>query len=253
MTKISAIGLLLRQHRKKRHCTQLDLALSAGTTPRYISFIETGRSRPGKNVILRLAEALTLTLRETNALLVAAGLPMSYAERSLDEQQMEPVKRTIDHILKKHEPFPAWVIAPGLRFMASNNAAEKIFPGLVGMEPIDLIDLWCSPSDRFDEQQRAHIIFQTLNGLRHEALYYPHPDVNRAIERVEYYAKDFSEPPIINDTSVMCPTLFVNGQQVRTLTTVMRFDKVVEVTMEEIRIELVFPADQHSESIFRAL
>lgn len=253
MTEISAIGVQLRQHRKNRGMSQLALAHSADSTPRYISFIETGRSRPGRNVILRIADALNLTLRDSNALLVSAGLPVAFEEKPLDDAELEPIRRIIKQVLSKHDPFPAWAIGPGLKFLDSNLGAENVFPGLVGMEPRAMIDMWCAPSDFFSDEERSYVVFQTLNGLREEAFHYPHPDLPDLIKQVESYAVDFDEPPIISDSPVMCPTLMVDGKQVRTLSTVMRFDKVVNVTMSEIRIELVFPADDESEAILRGI
>ncbi len=253
MITLSPIGVQLRQHRKRRGFSQLDLANEAGSTPRYISFIETGRSRPGKELILRIAEALNLTLREINALLISTGLPVAFHELSLDDEDMKPVKRIIEQVLKKHEPFPAWAIGPGLRFLDSNQGAEKIFPGLVGMDPQDMIDMWCAPSNQINEVDRAYNVFQTLKGLRQEALHHPHPEIPLRIKQVQAYAANIKEPHSLSDSPVMCPVIMVNEQPVKTLSTVMRFDKVVNVTMAEIRIELVFPADKESEAILRAL
>ena len=253
MNELSNIGIHLRQHRKRRGMSQLALANSAESTSRYISFIETGRARPGREVILRLAESLNLTPRESNELLVAAGLPLLFAEASLTDEEMEPIRKVIEQVLQNHNPFPAWAIGPGLRFLDSNQAAEKVFPGMVGMEPSKLIDLWCRPSDAVAESERAYIVQQTLQGLKHEAFHHPHPEIPALVKQLETYSDEFNELPLVSDSAVMCPTIMVNGHPVRTLSTVMRFDKVVNVTMSEIRIELVFPADQESENIFKNL
>ena len=253
MTELSAFGIQVRQHRKQRGMSQLDLAHAASSTPRYISFIETGRSRPGKDLILRISDALNLTLRDSNELLVSAGLPIGFSEAMLDDEEMKPVRKIIEHVLTKHEPYPAWAILPGLRFIQSNQAAEKIFPGLVGMPPSQIIDLWCAPSEFVPEEERAYRIFQTLSGLRKETYHYPHPEIPALIKQVEAYAADVKRPPMVTDEHIVCPTLMVNGQEVKTLATVMRFDKVVNVTMSEIRIELVFPADDESAAVLKSL
>lgn len=253
MTALSAIGQQLRLHRKQRGMSQLDLANASNSTPRYVSFIETGRSRPGRDVILRLAGALNLTLRDTNVLLVSAGLPLAFAEKSLDDEVMKPVQRLIKQVLNKHDPFPAWVLGPGLQFLDSNAAAEKVLPGLVGMPPKDLIDLWCAPSAHANEKERAYNVFQTLQGLKHELFHHPHPVIPELIAQVESYAAAFDHQPVLQEAPVMCPVLMVNGQPIKTLSTVMRFDKAVNVTMSEIRVELIFPADDESEQILRAM
>ncbi|MBV1909524.1 MAG: helix-turn-helix domain-containing protein [Kangiellaceae bacterium] len=252
MTALSNIGIHLRQHRQRRGMSQLALASAAESTSRYISFIETGRARPGKEVVLRLAGSLNLTPRESNELLIAAGLPVLFPEVSFEQVEMEPVRKVIKQVLEKHDPFPAWVIGPGLRFLDSNQGAERVFPGMVGMEPTQLIDLWCSPSDYVPESQRAYIVQQTLQGLKHEAFHHPHPEIPALVKQLEVYAAEFKELPLIAESAVMFPAILVEGQEVRTLSTVMRFDKVVNVAMSEIRVELVFPADEESEAIFRS-
>ena len=253
MKKLSAIGVQLRQHRKQRGLSQLELANIAGSTSRYISFIETGRARPGKDVILKIADALNLTLRDSNELMVSAGLPVAYAHIPLEDEEMKPIRRIIDQVLKKHDPFPAWAIGPGLRFLASNQAAEKVFPGLVGMGPQEMITFWCAPSERVSETERAYIVFQTMHGLQYEAFHHPHPDIPALLQQVESYAAELEKPPHFSESPVLCPTLMVKGQEIQTISTVMRFDKVVNVTMAEIRIELIFPADDKDEEIFRSL
>ncbi len=253
MTTVSAIGIQLRQHRKQRGMSQLALANASGSTSRYISFIETGRSRPGREVVLRIAEALNLTLRDSNTLLASAGLPIAFAEKPLEDEEMKPVRRLIEKVLKNHDPFPAWAIGPGLRFLASNQTAEKVFPGLVGTEPKALVDLWCAPENNTSEAERAYVVFQTISALRYEAFAHPHPDIPELLRHAQSYAVDFEKPPLLSDSPIMCPTITINGQQVRTLSTVMRFDKAVNVMMSELRVELVFPADDESEDILRGL
>jgi transcriptional regulator with XRE-family HTH domain len=253
MADLSAIGIQLRQFRKQRGMSQLELAEAASSTPRYISFIETGRSRPKRNVVLRLAEALHMTLRDRNALLVSAGLPAAFTDQPLEDGEMEPVRRIIKQVLKKHDPFPAWVIGPGLRFLDSNQAAEKITPGLVGMEPKDIIGMWCSPNELMSESDRVRTIFQLLEFLREESYHHPHPDLPALLRQVEFYVKDIKNRPVLSESPIMFPTLMVGGKLIKTLSTVMRFDKVVNVTMAEIRIELIFPADEEAEAAFRAM
>lgn len=253
MADLSAIGVQLRQFRKQRGMSQLELAEAASSTPRYISFIETGRSRPKRNVVLRLAEALNMTLRDRNALLISAGLPAAFNDLPLENEEMEPVRRMIKEVLKKHDPFPAWVIGPGLRFLDSNQTAEKITPGMVGMEPKNIIDMWCSPNEFMSEEDRIRIVCQMMVFLREESYHHPHPDLPAILRQVESYAKDIKNPPVLSESPIMFPTLMVGGKLVKTLSTVMRFDKVVNVTMAEIRIELIFPADDEAELAFRAL
>src|SRR5256885_1949113 len=99
------VGGLLRGWRQRRHLSQLDLAVEAEVSPRHLSFVETGRSRPSRELLLRLAEHLDVPLRERNALLLAAGYAPVYQQTSLDAEGMAPVREALDKILAGHEPF----------------------------------------------------------------------------------------------------------------------------------------------------
>ena len=208
----TVLGDQLRGHRKQRGLSQVDLAAIAESTPRYISFIETGRSRPGKEVVLRIAKALNLTLRDTNVLLVSAGLSAAFVEPNIEDSQMEPVKKIIEEVLKKHEPYPAWVIGPGLQFLKSNTAAERVFPGIVGTDPRNLIKAWCSDSASLDETTRVQTIFQIIHGLRQEAFHHPHPVLPELIELAESFAIGLKSPATVPDVPVMASRILVNGE-----------------------------------------
>jgi transcriptional regulator with XRE-family HTH domain len=119
----------LRERRTRRHLSQLDLALRAGTTQRYVSFIESGRSVPGRNLVVRLAESLELPLRERNELLLSAGYAPVYPESSLDDPVLAPVRAAIDHILRGHLPYPALVTDQGGGLIAANAAFGLITEG----------------------------------------------------------------------------------------------------------------------------
>src|SRR5438270_10241532 len=110
MTARSDVGGLLKEWRHRRRMSQLDLAIEADVSPRHLSFVETGRSRPSRELLLHLAEHLDVPLRERNALLLAAGYAPVYQQTSLDAPEMAPVREALDKILTGHEPFPAVVV-----------------------------------------------------------------------------------------------------------------------------------------------
>lgn len=244
-------GSLLRAWRRRRGLSQLDLSLEASTTPRYVSFLETGRARPGRDVLLRLSRALSLTLRETNELCLAAGLPAEYEVGALDDARMAPVRRVLDMVLANHEPFPAWAIGPGLRFIASNAAAERVMPGMTTLSPEALIDLWCAGDSPHDEEARARAVFGAIHMLRNEHFHHPQPGLVRLLERAQGYAEGLTEPPEPPGSVALCSTMTVGDKTLRTVATVLRFDKALDVTMSEIRVELVYPADEETDAWFR--
>jgi transcriptional regulator with XRE-family HTH domain len=109
-TAPTPIGELLRSWRQRRNLSQLELALGADVSARHVSFLETGRARPSREMVIRLSERLEVPLRERNALLLAAGYAPVYPERSLDAPEMAPVRQALDRFLRSHEPYPAIVV-----------------------------------------------------------------------------------------------------------------------------------------------
>lgn len=236
--------------------SQLDLAAAAATTPRHLSFVETGRSRPGTDLVLRLAEALDVPIRERNALLGAAGLPPAFPQLALDDEAMKPIQRVLQRILTSHEPYPAWVGSRGFRFLASNRAAEALFPGLCAMSPAAVVEMWFGPGP-FRElvENWQDVVWAGVASLRREAARASDPALDDLVRRAEAHVKNIpaAGPDALPELPVVCPRLRMGGRRVRTISTVMRFDTAIEVTASELRVELMFPADDDSERFFREL
>ena len=114
------LGSLLRDWRQRRRLSQLDLALEAGVSARHLSFVETGRSKPSREMVLHLAEQLDVPLRDRNQLLLAAGFAPAYGEHALDAPEMAPVREALDRILNGHEPYPAVVVDRWWNLVAAN-------------------------------------------------------------------------------------------------------------------------------------
>src|SRR5262245_40554343 len=123
------VGTLLRDWRRRRHLSQLDLALEAGVSARHVSFVETGRSRPSAEMVLHLAEQLEVPLRDRNQLLLAAGYAPRFGERSLDEPEMQPVREAIELVLGAHDPYPAAVVDRGWNLVAANAGIGLLTEG----------------------------------------------------------------------------------------------------------------------------
>src|SRR6476646_2123167 len=121
MSTGAGVGALLRDWRRRRRRSQLDLALDASVSARHLSFVETGRSKPSRELVLHLAEHLDVPLRERNALLLAAGYAPAYAERPLGDDAIEPVRSALEQLLKGHEPFPAVAVDRQWELVMSNG------------------------------------------------------------------------------------------------------------------------------------
>lgn len=253
MSHTSPFGMQLRAWRKRRGLSQLDLALHAATTPRYVSFLETGRSRPGRPIILRLCDALDVPLRDRNAMLVAAGLTPTFPERPLNDAALAPVRRVIDHLLAHHEPFPAWVLGGQDTCLQANDAARRLFPWVEQLDPGQMLEMLTRPGALRDTIENwnevAHIALRTL---RARMLRRPDPAVSQLIERCDAMAEALGPGPDRWEVPVVCPIFRIDGTQVRTMATVIRFDTAVDVTVADLRVELMFPADDASEAFFLA-
>jgi transcriptional regulator with XRE-family HTH domain len=254
---LSPFGHQLRRWRHAAGVSQLALAAQAGTTPRHVSFLETGRSRPGRPLVLRLADALDVPLRERNALLAAAGFPPAFPEHDLGDAAMRSVALVLDRVLRAHEPYPAWVVGRGLRFRAANRAAEALFPGLCTLPPEAIVDLWYGPGPfRALVENWPEVVRAGVAALRREARRTPDPLLLALLRRAEAHARDAAAsgtgaPPGDPELPVAFPRLRIGGRTVRTVSAVMRFDTAVEVTASELRVELMFPADEDSDAFFR--
>ena len=234
--------------------SQLELATEAGTTPRHLSFIETGRSRPGANLVIRLASALDVPIRERNALLAAAGLPPAYPSLALDDEAMKPVRSVLDRLLRTHEPYPAWVGTRGFRFLAANETAEALFPGLMALTPEAIVDLWFGPGPFRDLVENwQDVVWAGVASLRREVARANDDALAQLLRRAEGHAKTIPppDPKARPELPVVCPRLIVGDRRVRTISTVVRFDTAIEVTASELRVELMFPADDESDAFFR--
>ncbi|MGW2647384.1 helix-turn-helix domain-containing protein [Streptomyces sp. NPDC001393] len=227
----------LRACRTSRRLSQLDLALRAGTTQRHLSFIESGRSVPGRTMVVRLAESLELPLRERNELLLAAGFAPAYPESSLDAPELAPVRTAIDHILRGHLPYPALVVDRGGDLVAANEALDVLTEGaaaeLVGpgrnAYRLALHPQGLAPRIGNLAEWSRHILARLghLPELRDELRTYV-PELDPAADHL-----GFAVPLHLSSSY----------GELRLMTTVTTFATAVDVTLAELKLEAFLPAD----------
>lgn len=254
------IGALLREWRKRRRRTQLDLALDAGISARHLSFVETGRSRPGAEVILRIAEHLDLPLRECNRLLLAGGHAPAFPDRSLEDPEMALTKGALELILAQHEPYPAMVIDRHWDLVSANQAvsvlADMIDPSLLsapvnvmraGLHP-DGLSRWIVNADEvrsyFTSRLRRQIDATAdpeLITLLDEVNSYPFPAQDAAVER--------DDAPLAGPIRMRGP----DGNEYSFFGMFATFDAPFDVASSELAIELAYPADRFTEEALREL
>ncbi|MFF7642388.1 helix-turn-helix domain-containing protein [Streptomyces canus] len=227
----------LRERRARRHLSQLDLALRAGTTQRHVSFIESGRSVPGRNMVVRLAESLELPLRERNELLLSAGYAPVYPESSLDDPVLAPVRTAIDHILRGHLPYPALVADQRGGLIAANAAFDLITEGaaeeLVG-PGTNVYRLALHP------EGLAPRIRNLAEWARHILVRLGHQEELRA--ELAGYVPELEPSAGLLGFAVPLRLQSSYGE-LSLMTTVTTFATAVDVTLAELKLEAFLPAD----------
>ncbi|MEV0183089.1 helix-turn-helix transcriptional regulator [Streptomyces sp. NPDC050625] len=242
----------LLRWRTVRRVSQLELASRAGTTQRYVSFIERGRSVPGRAVVLRLAESLELTLRERNALLLSAGYAPAYAESALDAAGLEPVREALDAILDGHLPYPAVVAGPRGELVAANAAFEVLTEGAEPAllePPVNLLRLALHPRGMAARAVNLgawgrHI----LENLRARALRSPDPRLDELAAELEGYVPPYTPDDDYLGFAVPLRLRCAEGE-LRLLTTLTSFATAVDVTLAELHLEAFLPADARTAEI----
>ncbi|MFJ6436192.1 helix-turn-helix domain-containing protein [Streptomyces sp. NPDC091416] len=233
----------LRARRTRLRLSQLDLALRAGTTQRHLSFIESGRSAPGRTMVVRLAESLELPLRERNELLLAAGYAPAYPESSLDGPELAPVRSAIDRILRGHLPFPAIVVDRAGDLIAANSSfgliTEGAAPELVGpgrnVYRLALHPDGLAPRIRNLSEWARHI----LAALSHLG------DLGDLREELSGYVPDLE--PSAGQLGFAVPLHLCSAfGDLRLMTTVTTFATAIDVTLAELRLEAFLPADEET-------
>ena len=253
MTQVGAppgIGPLLREWRRRRRLSQLDLALEAGVSARHLSFVETGRSRPSPQMVLHLAEALEVPLRERNRMLLAAGYAPIYGQRPLDAPELEPVRRALDLVLGGHDPYPAFVVDRRWDIVASNRSAglllEGVAPELLGPPPnamrVALHPDGVAPRIANLGEWRAHL----LERLGRQVVLSGDEDLAALFEEVSGYPGPPAEEPTHPGDIVVSLRLRAGDRELAFFSTVAVFGTAVDITVSELAIESFFPADQQT-------
>jgi transcriptional regulator with XRE-family HTH domain len=230
----------LRARRTRRRVSQLELAVRAGTTQRHLSFLESGRSVPGRAMVIRLTESLELPLRERNALLLAAGFAPAYPETALDDPGLRPVHAALDHILAGHLPYPAIIVDRHGDLVGANTAFDLLTEGVTEellRPPVNVYRLALSPRGLapriINLDQWAHHI---LNRLDQERL----PDLHAELSG---YVTAPEVPP--DHLGFAAPLhLRTRRGELRLLTTVTTFATAFDVTLAELKLEAFLPADE---------
>lgn len=256
-----AVGELLRDWRRTRGMSQLDLSIEAGVSARHLSFVETGRSRPSPELILRLAERLDMPLAERNTMLLAGGYAPAYPSHELSDPEMAPVRAAVRQILDGHNPYPAVLIDQHWHLVEANPAVALLTAGAephLLTPPINVLRLSLHPDGMAPRilnlpEWRAHL----LHRLRQQAVTTNDPALYELHEELRGYPPGGSghAAPISDAVSrVVVPLRYRhNDQELSLFSTTTLFGTPLDVTVAGLAVEAFFPADPATAETLHAL
>ncbi len=252
------VGALLRDWRRRRRLSQLDLALDAGVSARHLSFLETGRARPSSDMVLHLAEQLEVPLRERNQMLLAAGYAPVYGQRTLDDPEMQPVREAIELVLRGHEPYPAAVVDQQWELLAGNRGValltEGVAPHLLE-PPVNALRVTLHPEGMAPRilnlaEWREHLLAR----LERQMAVTGNPALATLYEELSGYPA----PPLrqasrgLADEIVVSLRMLAGDRELSFFSTITTFGTAVDITVAELAIEAFFPADAATAEHLRA-
>ena len=257
--KPTHIGDHLREWRQRRHLSQLNLATEAEISARHLSFVETGRAVPSRDMVLRLAERLDVPLRERNVLLVAAGFAPAFPNRALDDHALTAARQAVETVLKAHEPYPALAIDRHWNLVAANRMVAPLLHGVAPSllaQPLNVLRVsfhpegiaprilnlaeWCAHLLERLHRQCEATADPILVALQQELKGYPIPARKT--------------PGHVSSEMVLVPLQIRMGSEVLSfISTTMIFGTPVDVTLSELAVETFFPADDATAEAMRAI
>jgi transcriptional regulator with XRE-family HTH domain len=260
----SAFGALLREWRQRRHLSQLALALRADISQRHLSFVESGRAQPSRDMVLHLAEQLGVPLRERNRLLLGAGYAPVFRERPLDDPALDAARRAVERVLQGHEPYPALAVDRHWTLLAANRAVIVLLAGVdpaLLEPPVNVLRVSLHPRGLAPRivnltQWRGHL----LERVQHQVEVSADPVLEALLAELRAYPipETHHGTPVLSsahdDSGVFVPLQLATDDGVLSaISTTTVFGTPVDVTLSEIALECFFPADaETAERLHRA-
>jgi transcriptional regulator with XRE-family HTH domain len=260
----SAIGRLLKDWRGRRGLSQLALAVAARTTQRHLSFIESGRAVPSRDMILRLGATLSLSLRQQNALLLAAGYAPAWKERDLSTPDLAVVNSALDYMLAQHEPYPAFVIERCWNLLRANRGALRLTEFLTGAapptnpsEPANLaVALFAPDGLRPFIVNWPEVALHFIRGIEADVRADGRPETADLLNRLLAFPDAPALSELVAPEEGQSPVLPIHFRRdatsLRLFTAIATLGTPRDVTLEEIRIEFFFPIDEPTAQAFRS-
>ena len=255
--KQESIGEMIRFWRQLNRVSQMDLALDIDISSRHLSFVETGKSKPSRNLILQIANSLKLPLRQRNAILLIAGYAPEFKEEPFNGPKMEIVRDVLHRMLEKHEPYPAFVVNTGYKILMVNSGYEQFVKFYAGENALKKYDN--AIRLLFSDDGLCHYVKDWIS-VEHFLLTRLWEEVvsTQNVELIALY-KEISQArassnsidfQIDTELPVMSLVFEKNGKKASFFTTITTFGTPLDLTTQELRIELLFPSDEETKNIF---
>jgi transcriptional regulator with XRE-family HTH domain len=251
------VGDHLREWRQRRHLSQLDLAGDAEISARHLSFVETGRSAPSREMVLKLAERLEVPLRERNVLLVAAGFAPAFPQRSLDDPALASARHAIDLVLRAHEPNPALAYDRHWNLVSANRMVmpllEGVAPRLLG-PPLNILRLAFHPEALAPRtvnlgEWSGHLLAR----LQRQCEVTADPKLIELYHELKAYPVPARSAPLSSDNVAIPFRLRLGDDVLSFISTTMIFGTPVDITLSELALETFFPADDLTAARMRTI
>ena len=259
MATASAVGSAFREWRRRRHLSQLELALSADVSSRHLSFIETGRSLPSREMVLHLTERLAVPLRQRNELLLMAGYAPAFSERPIDDPALGAAREAMQRLIAAHEPYPALAVDRHWNVVAANKATAPLSECValhLRKPPVNVLrnslhPEGLAPRIRNLRQWRAHL----LSRLQRQIDLAPDPTLVSLLEELEGYRvpEDAPVAPEPGASPLVPMQLDIGVGTLSLISTTLVFGTPLDITLSELALEAFFPADPESATLLQQL
>lgn len=249
---------MLREWRQRRRLSQLELSLEAEISTRHLSFLETGRSQPSREMVLRLAEQLAVPLRDRNVLLQAAGFARVFPERPLDDPALQIARQAVDQVLAGHEPYPALAVDRHWTLIAANDATMRLVTGVdpaLLQPPVNVLRLALHPSGMAPRtanlaEWRAHLLAR----LGHQIQISGDPVLVRLLGELRNYPAPDGPDHEVDAAAFVVPFRLITDTGILAFfSTVTVFGTPLDITLSELAVEAFYPADATTADVLRRL
>jgi transcriptional regulator with XRE-family HTH domain len=251
------IGDHLREWRQRRHLSQLDLAVDAEISARHLSFVETGRAAPSREMVLKLAERLNVPLRERNVLLVAAGFAPAFPQRSLDDPALRSARAAIELVLRAHEPNPALAYDRHWNLVSANRMVMPLLQGIPARllgQPLNILRLAFHPEALAPRTVNlAEWASHLLERLHRQCEATADPELIKLYQELKAYPIPARPAPLSSDNVAIPFKMRLDDDILSFISTTMIFGTPVDITLSELALETFFPADDLTAERMRAM